>query len=287
MHSQWFLVGAGRCGLQLIRAMQRAGIGVVGAEVRSSRGRTRLRRAAPGVPAFAPTQPIPEAGAILVAVPDSEIAECARGLARRVRQSTKVVLHTSGLVSSDALAPLHRKGCSIGSFHPLVSFPTAAGAPVLLAGVAAAVEGQKEALRCARWLARRLGMTPFGLSAAAKPRYHAGAALAANMTHVLVATARSLLLQVGLPPRLAAPALRRLVSGSVDAALSAHALERLTGPVARCDSDAVRADLSALPPRVRSVYRAVASLAIAEMQEGELLNEKQVRQLVAALTAPT
>jgi predicted short-subunit dehydrogenase-like oxidoreductase (DUF2520 family) len=287
MHSQWFLVGAGRCGLQLIRAMQGAGIVVVGAEVRSPRGRTRLRRAAPGAPAFSPTQQIPEATAILVAVPDSAIAKCARGLARRVPRSTKIVVHTSGLVSSEALAPLHESGCSVGSLHPLVSFPTAAGASVPLAGVAAAVEGDEGAVRCARRLARRLGMTPFGLPAAAKPRYHAGAALAANMTHVLVATARSILLQVGLPPRLAAPALRRLVSASVDAALSAHALERLTGPVARCDTGAVRADLSALPPRVRPAYRAVAALAIAEMRESDLLNEKQVRQLVAALTAPT
>ena len=156
-----------------------------------------------------------------------------------------------------------------------------------VSAVAAAVEGEEEAMRCAGQLARALGMTPFRLSASSKPRYHAGAAIAGNMTHVLVGTGRALLIRAGVPRRLAAAALRPLVSGSVEAALSARALERLTGPVARGDARAVRADLQALPPRVRSVYRAVAALAIAEMKGDGLLSERQVRQLVTALTAKT
>jgi predicted short-subunit dehydrogenase-like oxidoreductase (DUF2520 family) len=287
MHSQWFLVGAGRCGLQLIRAMQAAGIVVVGAEVRSPRGRARLRRAAPGLAAFRPSQPLPEVAAILVAVPDSAIAQCAEALAGRLSAAKPVVLHTSGLVAAGALAPLKAVGCSVGSLHPLVSFPTAAGAPVPLAGVAAAVEGEGRAVRLAARLARTLGMTPFELSAAAKPRYHAGAALAANMTHVLVSAARALLVQAGLPSRMAPRALRRLVSGSVDAALSARGLERLTGPIARADLAAVRSDVRALPRRTRQAYRAVASLAIAELEDQGLVDEKQAQRLLAALTPPT
>jgi predicted short-subunit dehydrogenase-like oxidoreductase (DUF2520 family) len=286
MHSQWFLVGAGRCGLQLVRAMRRAGIVVVGAEVRSSRGRARLRRAAPDLPAFRPSQPVPEVGGILVAVPDSAIPECAESLARRIGESTPVVLHTSGLATAAALAPLRAIGCSVGSLHPLVSFPTAGGAAVSLAEVAAAIEGTDQAARAAERLARALGMRPFALSPAAKPRYHAGAALAANMTHVLVSTARALLLRAGLPSRLAPLALRRLVCGSVEAALSARGLERLTGPVARGDAGAVLSDLRALPRAARPVYRAVATLAVAELKAQRLVNEKQAQRLLAALTPP-
>ena len=287
MHSQWFLVGAGRCGLQLVRAMQETGIAVVGVEVRSRRGRARLRRAAPTVAAFPPAGPLPGSDAILLAVPDSALAECARALASRIGRTTRVVLHTSGLVTSEALAPLRRPGCSVGSMHPLVSFPTATGAPVVLRGVAAAVEGEEEAMRWARRLARGLGMTPFRLAAASKPRYHAAAAMAANMTHVLVATARALLVDAGLPRRFAGAALRPLVAGSVAAALSAHGLERLTGPVARGDAVAVGADLASLPRRERAVYRAVAALAVARMRSDGALDERGARRLLAALTLPT
>jgi predicted short-subunit dehydrogenase-like oxidoreductase (DUF2520 family) len=196
------------------------------------------------------------------------------------------VLHTSGLATAAALAPLRAIGCSVGSLHPLVSFPTAGGAAVSLAEVAAAIEGTDQAARAAERLARALGMRPFALSPAAKPRYHAGAALAANMTHVLVSTARALLLRAGLPSRLAPLALRRLVCGSVEAALSARGLERLTGPVARGDAGAVLSDLRALPRAARPVYRAVATLAVAELKAQRLVNEKQAQRLLAALTPP-
>lgn len=173
----------------------------------------------------------------------------------------------------------------MGSFHPLVTFPTAMGAVVPLAGVVAAVEGDDGAVREARALVRALGMRPIRLSATTKPRYHAAAALAANMTHALVAVARAHLVQVGLPPRLAARALRPLVNGSVEAALLARGFEMLTGPVARGDAAAVRSHLEALPKGAATAYRAVASLAVAGLAEQGLISEKQAQELGLALTS--
>jgi len=175
----------------------------------------------------------------------------------------------------------------VGSFHPLVTFPTATGAVVPLVGVVAAVEGDDGAVREARALARALGMRPIRLNAKTKPRYHAAAALAANMTHTLVVVARAQLVQVGLPPRLVARALRPLVTGSVEAALLARGFEMLTGPVARGDALAVRSHLEALPGRAATAYRAVASLAIAGLAEQGLISEKQARELGLALTSQT
>ena len=172
----------------------------------------------------------------------------------------------------------------MGSFHPLVSFPTATGPAVPLAGVVAAVEGDAGAVLGAERLARALGMRPVRLPASAKPRYHAAAALAANMTHTVVAVARAQLVQTGLPPRLVARALRPLVIGSVEAALSARGFEKLTGPVARGDAAAVRAHLGALPGGVATAYWAVASLAVTGLAEQGLISEKQAQELVLALT---
>jgi predicted short-subunit dehydrogenase-like oxidoreductase (DUF2520 family) len=285
MLSQWFLVGAGRCGLQLARAMTAAGIEIVGIQVRSPRGHARVRRILPGVPAFSPGEVLPAAPGILLAVPDSVIPSCAKALAPRLHRTTSIALHTSGLVPGIALAPLAGRGCRVGSFHPLVSFPTATGTVVPLAGVVAAVEGDAGAVREAGALARALGMRPIRLSATAKPRYHAAAALAANMTHTLVAVARAQFVQVGMPPRLAARALRPLVTGSVEAALSARGFEMLTGPVARGDVAVVRSHLQALPGRVATAYSAVALLAIAGLAEQGLISKKQAQELGLALTS--
>jgi predicted short-subunit dehydrogenase-like oxidoreductase (DUF2520 family) len=147
------------------------------------------------------------------------------------------------------------------------------------------VEGDDGAVREGRALGRALGMRPIRLSAATKPRYHAAAALAANMTHTMVAVARAQLVQVGLSPRLAARALKPLVVGSVEAALLARGFELLTGPVARGDAAAVRSHLEALPGGVAKAYRAVASLAIAGLAEQGLIGEKQAQELGLALTS--
>jgi predicted short-subunit dehydrogenase-like oxidoreductase (DUF2520 family) len=284
MVSKWLLVGAGRCGLQLARAMTEAGIEVAGVVVRSTRGRSRVRRVLPRVPAVDSGAPLPPASGILLAVPDSAIRPCAQGLAPLLHKTTSLALHTSGLLPGAALTSLAVKGCNVGSLHPLVSFSTATGSQVVLAGVAATVEGDPKAVRAAERLARALGMRPVRLSAAAKPLYHAAAALASNMTYALVAAAREQLLRAGLPQRLVAKALRPLVIGSVEAALSARGFERLTGPIARGDAAAVRMHLEALPGRVATAYWAVAWLAIAGLAEQGLISEKQAQELGLALT---
>ncbi|HVN32709.1 MAG TPA: Rossmann-like and DUF2520 domain-containing protein [Thermoanaerobaculaceae bacterium] len=284
MVSKWLLVGAGRCGLQLARAMTAAGIEVAGVVVRSTRGRSRVRRFLPGVPAVDSGASLPPASGILLAVPDSAIRPCAQRLAPLLDTTTSVALHTSGLLPGAELAPLSKRGCTVGSLHPLVSFPTATGPRVALAGVTATVEGAQKAVRAAQRLARALGMRPVPLSAAAKPRYHAAAALASNMTYALVAAARAQLVRTGLPQRVVTSALRPLVIGTVEAALSARGFEKLTGPIARADAAAVRLHLEALPGRVATAYWAAAWLAIAGLLEQGLISEKQAQELGLALT---
>ena len=284
MLSQWFLVGAGRCGLQLARAIAAAGLEVAGVEARSPRGRARARRALPGVRTFGAAALLPPVHGVLVAVPDSAVAACAERLEPRLHPDTRVVLHTSGLLAADALAAVARSVPAVGSIHPLVSFPTAAGPLVRLGGAVAAVEGNAAAVREARALALALGMRPVRVAAAAKPSYHAAAALAANLTHVLVVTAKDLLSGAGFAPRGAAAALRPLVAGAMEAALDARGMENLTGPLGRGDGAAVMAHLAALPEGAAAAYRAVAALAVAALANERLLSEMRIRDLELALT---
>jgi predicted short-subunit dehydrogenase-like oxidoreductase (DUF2520 family) len=282
----WLVVGAGRCGLQLARHLQRAGVTLAGVVVSSTRSRARVRRALPGVTAIGDTQPLPAVGGVLVAVPDGAVPSCAAALAARLHQATTVVLHTSGLLTSAALAPLARAHLALGSLHPLMTFPSPAGPLVPLAGVVAGVEGDPGAVRAAMHLARRLGMRPVALDAADKVRYHAAAVIAANLGHVLAAAARSELEAVGLSRRQGRAALEPLVIASLDNALKARGLERLTGPLARGDAATVTAHLDALEPGLAAAYRAVARHAVARLLAERLLSVQEARALDEALTSP-
>jgi predicted short-subunit dehydrogenase-like oxidoreductase (DUF2520 family) len=233
---------------------------------------------------FGPNDMLPPANGVLIAVPDHALGACADALAPRLDPATKVVLHTSGLVPASVLRPLARKGRHLGSMHPLVSFPTATGAAVTLRGAVAAVEGDPAAVRVAGDLARALGMRPVTLTAEAKPLYHAAAAMAANLTHTLVVTAKTLLVRTGFTAAGAAAALRPLVEGAVEAALEAEGIENLTGPLGRGDASAVRAHLAALPVAAAAAYRAVGQIAAVALASQCRLSESQLQEMTQALT---
>ncbi len=288
MLTRWLIVGSGRCGVQLARAMVSARLPLAGVAVRSPRGRARVHRLLPGIRAFGPAAPLPAAEALLIAVPDDRLGECDAALAPRVTREVRIALHTSGLHAGALLARLGERGIALGSFHPLMSFPAAGGPRTELAGALAAIEGDARAVRAGLGLARALGMTGRRLAAADKPRYHAAAVLAANLSHVLVAEARALLERVGLGRAEAARALLPLVGGAVAAALAADGLERLTGPISRGDGGAVRAHLASLDEAAAAAYRGVARLAVARLRRAAgraMVTKSGLDSVLRALTA--
>ncbi|MEP0774554.1 MAG: DUF2520 domain-containing protein, partial [Acidobacteriota bacterium] len=134
--------------------------------------------------------------------------------------------------------------------------------PPTLEGAVAAIEGDPAAVRLAFSLARQLGMRPRRLAARDKPLYHAAAAVAGNLTHILVALAREMLLRTGFSRSEANAALAALVDGSCHQALLARGFERLSGPLARADNRTVEAHLAALPEDLAAVYLAIARAAL-------------------------
>jgi len=268
--------------------MAAAGLAVSGVACRGARGHARLRRWLPGVAAVAPAAELPAVTALLIAVPDDALASCAADLARRRPSTLRIALHTSGLHSATVLAPLQERGVATGSFHPLVTFPAPGGPLVPVAGALAAVEGDAAAVLAGLRLARALGMAGRRLDASEKTRYHAAAAIAANLTHVLVVEARSLMEAAGFGRREAARALLPLIDAAVTAALGARGLERLTGPIARGDAGTVRAHLSVLDPHLAAAYRAVAVLGLARLQASgacEAVAKSALDSVLRSLTA--
>jgi predicted short-subunit dehydrogenase-like oxidoreductase (DUF2520 family) len=284
MLPDWLLVGPGRCGLQLGRSMVAGGLALAAVVVHSPRARARVRRSLADVPVADWESALPAAEALLLAVPDRAVAACAGSLAERLERAPRVVLHTSGLLPATVLAPLRGRGCSVGSWHPLLSFASATGPLVPLKGAIATVEGDPAAVTAGRRLARRLGMTPHLIDGADKPLYHAAAAVAANLTHVLVAAAREELGRAGFSKSAAARSLRPLVMRSLEEAFAAHGLERLSGPIARGDGATVRAHIGALPPALAACYRAVGRLAVSRLESRRDAPEELLHEVLNALT---
>src|SRR5919108_2499905 len=128
---------------------------------------------------------------VLLCVPDTAIADTAARI-----EPGPWVAHVSGATPLAALDPHERRF----GLHPLQTFTRARG-PEQLDGASAAVTAETDEARERGFeLARLLGLEPFELDDAARPLYHAGAAIASNYLVTLHRVAAELLTAAGAPP---------------------------------------------------------------------------------------
>jgi predicted short-subunit dehydrogenase-like oxidoreductase (DUF2520 family) len=259
-----FILGAGRAGQGLARALVASGVEVVG---------LHGRRAEPSSHVAITAGPLPpalsRADVVLVTVRDAQLEDALAVLARAVLGDGAVVLHASGSVDPAGLAPLRAAGHPCGTFHPLLPFADPLRAAARLRGAWIGVDGDAPAVVAARMLAGCLEAHALSIPRGAKPRYHAAAVLASNFPTVLWAVAERLLKESGIDADAARGAVLSLMSTAVDNLAGASAADALTGPIARGDAATVRIHLAALEtdPAAREAYRVLSLEALALARE--------------------
>jgi predicted short-subunit dehydrogenase-like oxidoreductase (DUF2520 family) len=212
-HGALAIVGRGRLGTALARALREAGWSVTG---------PLGRGAAPQ-----------GAQAVLLCVPDSEIESAAALL-----DLSQPVGHCSGASTLDVLAP-HEAF----SIHPLMTV-TSEGAE--FRGAGAAIAGSTpRALALAASIAATLGLRAVEVAEHDRAAYHAAASIASNFLVTLEAAAERLALSAGVDRELLAP----LVHATVQNWASLGARRALTGPVARGDEQTTAGQRQAVAER--------------------------------------
>ncbi len=208
-----------------------------------------------------------------ICTPDAAIAATAKELTRRfadqqrnlpvgARHRPPIVLHSSGALSSAALASLRKVGASLASVHPLMTVPHRRATSLL--GVPFAIEGDAEAVRVARRLVRQLGGVPFSIRAQDKAMYHAFATFTSPLLTALLAAAQAAGQQSGLSKAEAKRRMRPIVERTVANFFAGGAAPILSGPVARGDVATVARHLEVLQANaaLREIYRALQSFAV-------------------------
>jgi predicted short-subunit dehydrogenase-like oxidoreductase (DUF2520 family) len=200
---QLAIVGQGRLGHALATAFAQAGYDISGPLGRGADGQG--------------------AQAVLLCVPDSEIADAAALIT-----PGPLVGHCSGATGLEVLA-----AHEAFSLHPLMTV-TAQGAE--FAGAGAAIAGDTPRGRAlAAELARALGMHPVEIAERDRAAYHAAASIASNFLITLEAAAERVGAAVGIERELLVP----LVRATVENWASVGPGRALTGPIARGDEATV------------------------------------------------
>jgi len=210
------------------------------------------------------TRQIVAAQVILITTQDHSLVDVAEELARVGAEELRgrIVLHTSGALSSKVLDPVKRFGASTASMHPLQTF-SGVGIPPL-DGKVFAIEGDIAAVRMARQMARALGAVPVHIEGAKKPLYHAAGALAAGNVLALMESATRLMTAAGMKRREAMRALLPLTRQVLENFERLGPRAAWTGPLSRGDYGVVAAHLDAmkdLPAQYEQAYEAVNRLA--------------------------
>jgi predicted short-subunit dehydrogenase-like oxidoreductase (DUF2520 family) len=237
------LIGPGRAGQALVRLLPPSDyeIGPV-----LARSYTSARRAVRQMRLGEPTDDHEDfrgCDLILITVPDDAVAGVARALAGvSFSFRRKIVLHTSGALSSAELAPLRARRASVGSLHPLQTFGRRMWS---LAGVYFAVEGDEAARRMAQTLVTAWRGKLLRIKSDQKALYHAAATFASPLLAPLIEAAALLMSRAGVPPKRAIQALLPLITTTLQN--FAHTgKQSWTGPLARGDAATIRRHLEAL-----------------------------------------
>jgi predicted short-subunit dehydrogenase-like oxidoreductase (DUF2520 family) len=227
------IIGPGRAGQAFGRALSEAGWDVL----------PILGRADD------PSQAAAGVDAVVLAVPDDALPSVVAAV--RPEAST-VLVHLAGSLGPDVLSPHERRA----ALHPLVALPDpATGAERLRSGITFAVAGDP----FAETIATALGGRVVGVDDAARPAYHAAAAVAANHVTALLGQVERIAASAGLPLEAFLP----LARAAVEDAGRLGPRHALTGPAARGDWQTLARHVDAIPESERAAYRAGVGLALA------------------------
>jgi predicted short-subunit dehydrogenase-like oxidoreductase (DUF2520 family) len=255
------VIGPGRAGTALARALARAGHEVTAVAAVSAASKQRARENFPGARLTEPAQVLADADLVLLTVPDDVLPGLVEGLAATgAPYAGRLVAHASGALGVRVLDPATRAGALPLALHPVMTFTGRADDVDKIKGVCFGVTAPELLRPAAEALVIEMGGEPVFIAEENRALYHAALAFAANHLVTLVTEAAGMLALAGAdsPNAMLGP----LLGAALDNALR-FGDAGLTGPVARGDQATVAAHvavLAARDPAALPAYRALARL---------------------------
>lgn len=212
------------------------------------------------------------ANVIWFCVPDAVVPKAAARLADGSWQE-KIVFHSSGVLTSAALAQLKKQGAKAASVHPLMTFVS--GSVPELRGVTFAIEGDPAATRAASKIVRDLGGDAIHLRQQDKVAYHAFATMICPLLVSLLTSSEAVASLAGILSTEARRRMMPIIQQTLENYLKLGPAGSFSGPIVRGDAETVQLHLQALSktPAARKAYVALALAAL------EYLPSRRKREL--------
>lgn len=276
------IIGAGRLGKNLAWALTQAKLVSLQAVCNTSIASARQVCAELNVgKPVAHIVDLPQADITWITCNDDSIETVLQSLINNpVLKPGSIIIHCSGVLSSNLLAPLKKQGCFIASLHPLKAFRTGVLDAHAFMDVHCIIEGDPEALPWIKNTFELLRANTITINPEAKGIYHAAATIASNYLITLASCSENLFLKAGIAEEQAHQMITSLMQSSLrNFQLSPTVSAALTGPLARGDTNTVTIHLDAVEdPIVRTLYKAagLATLPLAKLSEQKIMEIKKI-----------
>jgi predicted short-subunit dehydrogenase-like oxidoreductase (DUF2520 family) len=179
------------------------------------------------------------ADAVMLAVPDDQIAPVCAQLAAHGMLGGVLVFHCSGAKSSDELHAARSAGALVASAHPVRSFADPDAVASSFHGTWCGIEGDAAALALLAPALAAIGAQTVAIDRAAKTVYHAAAVFASNYLVTVVDTALRAYQAAGIPEAVARELARPLATETLANVFRLGPEAALSGPIARGDTATV------------------------------------------------
>ncbi|MBF8247465.1 MAG: hypothetical protein HW374_265 [Bacteroidetes bacterium] len=284
------IVGAGSVGTTLAVALSRRGHSIVSVISRNKSSARRCARLVRCRNYSTHLLSLPfKSDFILIAVPDDSIATVASELSRlNIDHEGTYIAHTSGVLSSEVLRQVSKRGASVFSFHPMQTFSRFSPIETRLQsieGIRYGFEGDKGSKRFASGIASDLKGRLLPIPKEAKILYHLACVFASNYSVALFGAVE--MLSQSFSGKAKLRSFRALIQSSIVNSILMGPAKALTGPVARGNVETVRLHLRELKRRQKSLvplYRKLGLLALELAVREKTLPPQQMKQLKRVLT---
>lgn len=242
------VIGAGNVGLHLAHRLQKERFRIVQVFSRTESHAVELAKLVGAKPITSLEELAPEADLYIIAVPDNAIEQ----VAAEIRVPGKLVVHTSGSISSEVL-----KNCSenYGVFYPLQSFSRELGIrwkniPVIV------YSNQLEVVRQLEWLGMKISKDVLMLNDEERQYLHLAAVFINNFTNHMGVIAKDILEEKKIDFDLLKPLMRE----TVRKVFTGEPINMQTGPAHRGDDKVIEKHLQMIEGLLhyKEVYRMVS-----------------------------
>jgi len=283
------IVGCGRLGTNLGIQLKAAGHTPVGLSARNMKSLQESNELIKAIVIDTyPYRVTNYADIIFITTPDDAIDQTCQLIINNNGLNQKaIVYHCSGSLSSSALSSALKAGHSVGSFHPLQSFPVKNLKPNPFENIYISVEGNQSATELGKSIAFDLKAKATEISTDGKSLYHAAAVVASNYLVTLLDLARQLNIHAGMPDNIALKVLSPLIQGTLNNIETQGVTNALTGPISRGDEHTIQnhvSNITRLLPDYTHLYNVLGNYTIRIAESQQRISKDQALKLKEILS---